>query len=37
MGYRGKRQKLHYEHNDIQLLLGIETSAETTTLILETV
>ena len=37
MGYREKRQKLHYEHNDIQLLLGIETSTETTMLISEAV
>ena len=32
-----KTEKLYHEQNDIQLLSGIETSAETTTLILETV
>ena len=36
-GIRGKEEKSYYEHNDIQLLLGIETYAETLTLILETV
>ena len=36
LGY-GQKKELYYEHNDIQLLLGVDTSAETTTLILETV
>ena len=30
-----KKEKLYYEYNDIQFLLGVETYAETTTLILE--
>ena len=34
---REKKENLYYEHNDIQSLLGVETSAETTTLISETV
>ena len=36
-GIREKKEKLYYAHNDIQLLLGVETSAEITTVILETV
>ena len=35
LGYGKKKEEFYYEHNDIQLLLGVETSAETKTLILE--
>ena len=37
LGYREKKEQFYYEHNDIELLIGAETSAETTKLILETV